>query len=75
MTKQQQIHQDRVDFLRHQLETAGAHVAAAEVALDNIKKTLDGWEPYDWIEDENGQCDEDNRDCDARQMEQLQDEL
>ena len=75
VSKQQQIHQVRVEFLRQQLESAGDHIAAAETALNNIKKTLDGWEPYDWIDKENGYCDEDNLACDTKPMEHLQDEL
>jgi len=65
VTKQSKLHQSRTAFLKQQLLEAVENIAAAETALDNIKKSLDNWEPYDWFVD-NQKCD--NQICDNSKL-------
>ena len=64
--KQSEIHSLRTQYLKQQLLAATEHVAAAEMALESIKHNLDEWEPFDWLEE--GNCDQNNPDCDTNKM-------
>jgi len=67
VTKQFELHQSRTAFLKQQLISAVEHIAAAETALDEIQKSLDNWEPYDWLViNQQKKCD--NQICDKSKV-------
>ena len=58
--QQSENHARRVNHLKQHIQTASHHISSAHAALNIIKQTLEEWEPFDWISDDN--CDENN--CD-----------
>ena len=60
--QQSENHARRVNHVKQHLQTASHHISSAHAALNMIKQTLEEWEPFDWISDDN--CDENN--CDKK---------